>query len=228
MKQVISFFLISVSLSAFAQDFDDEDDFLDSNYLEDQFYAGIVYNLLLNEPQSVIQRNLSYGIHAGFIKDIPLNQKRNFGVALGIGYATNSYYSNILAESTDDGIAYSIPEVTLDRSKFETHAIEFPFEIRWRTSNAIDYRFWRIYAGAKITYNFSRISKFVDDEEGSVSFTNEDIRPLEYGLMLNIGYNTFNIHLYYGLNPILENSARLNTEAIKMRAFRLGLIFYIL
>jgi len=80
----------------------------DSKYLEDQFYVGVAYNALLNQPSEVIQRNLSYNIQLGFIKDIPVNAKRNFGFGLGIGYATNSYFSNIIAEETDTAINYRL------------------------------------------------------------------------------------------------------------------------
>lgn len=227
MKKSILAFFCFIHLFSFTQDLDDTEEFLDSKYLEDQFYAGLAYNGLLNRPEGVIQRNLSYNLQLGFIKDIPVNEKRNFGFALGVGYATNSYYTNIQAASTDGGITYDIPTVSFDRSKLGTHAIEFPLEIRWRTSNAIDYKFWRIYAGGKINYNFARTSKFVD-EIGSDSFSNEDIRQWNYGLMLNFGYNTFNIHLYYELNPILKDGVVFNSQENNMNVFRVGLIFYIL
>lgn len=228
MKKYFLIFLCLFPLLTLAQKIDDSDDeFIDSKYLEDQFYAGLSYNILPNRPNGVIQRNLSYGLQLGFIKDIPFNEKRNFGIALGAGYATNSYYTNVEASEVVGQIQYSIPDEDFDRSKLATHAIEFPLEFRWRTSNAIDYKFWRIYAGGKVNYNFSRSSKLVN-EDGSNSFTNEDIRQWNYGLMLNFGYNTFNIHLYYELNPILNDLVRLGSEEIKMQVFRVGLIFYIL
>src|SRR5690606_9559354 len=68
---------------------------VDTKYLEDQFYIGLGYNLLLNKPDLLSQRNLSYGLQLGFIKDLPLNPERNFGLGVGVGYAVNSYYSNI-------------------------------------------------------------------------------------------------------------------------------------
>lgn len=205
---------------------------IDTKYLEDQFYAGLAYNVLLNKPNGdVIQRNLSYGLQLGFMKDIPINIKRNFGFGLGIGYGTNSYYSNIIAENMSSDITYrlSVEEDQLNRTKFETHAIEFPFELRWRTSNTVDYKFWRIYGGVKAAYLFSRKSKFIsDDTTNNLSFTNEDISQWQYGLTLNFGYNTWNIHLYYSLNPLLENSASLSGDMIEIRPLRVGVIFYIL
>ena len=45
----------------------------DRKYLEDQFYLGVTYNFLMDLPEEAEQRNLSYGLQGGFIKDIPLN-----------------------------------------------------------------------------------------------------------------------------------------------------------
>ena len=58
---------------------------VDKRYLEDQFYAGITYNFMLSLPDDVSQRNFSYGLQSGFIKDIPLNADRNLGLGIGLG-----------------------------------------------------------------------------------------------------------------------------------------------
>src|SRR5690606_31763069 len=63
---------------------------VDTKYLEDQFYVGLTYNFLMDMPTDVTQRNLSYGLHGGFIKDIPLNLGRTVGLGIGIGYGINS------------------------------------------------------------------------------------------------------------------------------------------
>ncbi len=200
----------------------------DGRYLEDQFYIGVGYNILLDAPDEVGQQNLSYNLQAGFIKDIPLNPRRNFGVGLGLGYAVNSYYSNIVSLEEPNTIVYQVMEDSnFNRSKFETHSIELPLELRWRTSTAEEYKFWRIYAGAKLGYVFSGRSKLVTDS-GNDSFSNNDIEKFQYGLMLNFGYNTWNIHAYYALHPLLKEEATLNGNPIDFRVLRIGLIFYIL
>nr|WP_299345978.1 porin family protein [Allomuricauda sp.] len=199
------------------------------NYLEDQFYIGIGINFLGNRPENVVQSSLSYSLQAGFIKDIPLNKSRNFGLGLGLGYAANSYYSNIGAENDTGAILYRILDSEeFQRNKLETHTVEVPFEIRWRTSTPVDYKFWRIYAGIRLGYVFSGRSKTVFDM-GDLSFDNDDIEDFQYGLTLSFGYNTWNVHAYYGLNQILNDTAVLDTnEAIEVNVLRIGLIFYIL
>ncbi|TXN37118.1 PorT family protein [Flagellimonas hymeniacidonis] len=200
-----------------------------SKYLEDQFYIGLGFNFLVDRPMDVSQRSLSYNLQGGFIKDIPFNKRRNFGLGIGLGYATNSYYHNIEASEVGDNVIYEISTSDeFKRSKFETHAIEMPIELRWRTSTLEEYKFWRIYAGAKLGYVFSGRSKLVTDSE-TTGFSNGDIQKFQYGLLLNFGYNTWNIHAYYSLNPLLEDRLTLeNGTPIDIRVLRIGVIFYIL
>lgn len=210
-----------------------QDDF-DDKYLEDQIYIGVGYNFLLDKPEGVIQRNLSYNLQLGIIKDVPLNKKRNFGLGIGLGYATNSYYTNMLAIESAQGVAYRLTNTgeSFDRSKFETHAIEFPFEIRWRTSNPVDYKFWRIYAGFKVEYLFSRRSKLVAEESaafsGETTFSNPNIEQWQFGPMLNFGYNTWNLHLYWALSDFFDENALFEGQALTITPLRIGVIFYIL
>ncbi|MUH38113.1 PorT family protein [Zobellia amurskyensis] len=203
---------------------------VDSRYLEDQFYIGITYNFLLNQPEDVSQRSLSYGLQAGFIKDIPLNRSRTTAIGLGAGYGVYSYYSNLKAEETSSGIVYSILESDgdFDRNKVETHMLEVPFEIRWRNSTAAEYKFWRLYAGMKFGYVFGGRSKLVPTDTNKISFYNEDIRRFQYGLTLNFGYNTFNLHAYYSLTSLFNDDVVVGSESLNSKALRIGLIFYIL
>ncbi|WP_297762674.1 outer membrane beta-barrel protein [uncultured Muriicola sp.] len=95
---VVVLFFLTTPMSA--QEVDQEVDF---NYLEDQFYVGLTYNFILNKPADVNQQNLSYGLQFGFIKDLPLNSSRTFAIGVGLGYAVNSYYTNLeIVELTND------------------------------------------------------------------------------------------------------------------------------
>lgn len=202
----------------------------DAAYLEDQFYFGVNYNFLLNTPVNAEQQNLPYGVQFGFNKDIPLNQARNFGFGLGLGYALNSYYSNIRVTEIGGSLSYEVIDTAngFRRNKLETHAIEVPLQLRWRTSTASDYKFWRIYAGARFAYILGARSKFVSDQE-RISFFNTDIRKFRYGLALNFGFNTFNIHAYYALNNLFtDNISTVTGDPITIRPLRIGIIFYIL
>jgi len=228
MLSLLAFLLLGAPVTA--QEVDSLDlQRVDTQYLEDQFYVGLGYNALRDKPDLFSQRNLSYSLQLGFIKDIPLNADRNFGLGIGFGYAVNSYYSNMVATQGGSGTTYALVEESeFKRSKLETHSLEFPLELRWRTSNATEYRFWRIYGGAKLGYVFSGRSRLVLDGDRQ-GFANDDIDPLQYGLILNVGYHTWNLHFYYGLNPLLKDGAQLDSgESLDLKVLRIGVIFYIL
>ncbi|GGW30011.1 hypothetical protein GCM10007383_14070 [Arenibacter certesii] len=199
-------------------------------YLEDQFYVGVTYNFLRDLPVDVEQRNLSYGLQGGFIKDIPVNWDRTLGFGLGLGYAINSYYSNVRAHKLDSGIAYELLDgnTSYKRNKIETHVIEMPLQLRWRNSTPEEYKFWRIYTGMKLGYVVGNRSKFVGNS-GKIGFKNPDIRNFQYGLTLNVGYNTFNIHAYYALTSLFKQGVSLPSGTpLDLQPLQIGLVFYIL
>jgi len=202
------------------------DSISNTRYFEDQFYVGLSYNFILNHPEGSNQRNLSYGLQAGVIKDIPLNKAGTKAIGIGAGLALNSYYSNLVADISGDDISYSIND-DITRSKLETHLVEFPLEFRWRNSNAEDYKFWRVYGGIKAAYVLGARSKY-DLDDISEGFKNTDLTKFQYGLTLSFGYNTFNVHAYYALTELFDGNASVNGEVLQYRPLRIGLIFYIL
>ncbi|MEP2236738.1 MAG: porin family protein [Maribacter sp.] len=222
MRFVLLFFLASVYSNAQVV----TDSIKDSRYFEDQFYIGLSYNFILNHPEGSNQRNLSYGLQAGIIKDIPLNRAGTKAIGIGTGLALNSYYSNLVADISDEEISYSIND-DITRSKLETHLIEFPLEFRWRNSTSEEYKFWRIYGGIKAAYVLGARSKY-DLDDISEGFKNTDLTKFQYGLTLSFGYNTFNVNAYYSLTDLFDGNASVNGEVLQYRPLRIGLIFYIL
>jgi len=222
MRFLLFFILLTVQSNAQIS----KDSISDHRYFEDQFYLGLSYNFLLNQPEGSNQRNLSYGLLTGVIKDVPLNHSRTKAIGIGVGLALNSYYSNLVAKESGDNISYAIDD-DITRSKLETHLLEFPLEFRWRNSTVEEYKFWRIYGGVKAAYIIGARSKFVSDTT-SDGFYNTDLSRFQYGLTLSFGYNTFNLHAYYALTDLFEGNATVNGEILQYRPLRIGLIFYIL
>lgn len=204
----------------------------DQKYREDQFYFGVSYNFLDDKPSGLRQNGFSTGLQLGFIRDMPINEARNWAVGLGLGLATNTYNQNMLIRSVgSDSYNYEFTNQagsSVRKNKFNTYAIELPLELRWRTSTATEYKFWRVYGGLKMSYVFLNDSKY----EGSLgSFKNRnisDIEKLQYGLTLSAGYSTWNFHVYYALNSIFKDTAMIEGDPITMSSLRVGLIFYIL
>ena len=231
MKYTFILFIFFIGYFGFSQNDDTDKEELYKNYREDQFYASVTYNLLNIKPSDVSQSGFSSGFHFGFIRDMPINDKRDFAFGLGLGISTNSYNQNLRVEKSNNNFLYSIideSEVNVSKNKFTTYLVEVPFEIRWRTSTPTDYNFWRIYTGFKVGYLLYNSTKFKSDA-GNENLSNiDDFNKLQYGLTLSAGYGTWNFHVYYGLNSIFDSNVKLNNEAVDMKSLKVGLMFYIL
>jgi hypothetical protein len=93
-----------------------------------------------------------------------------------------------------------------------------------RTSTATRYKFWRFYPGFKISYVFGEnlsLEKGLGFDGGQLVEYNE----LLYGITFSAGFNKWNIHLYYGLNDLMTNTA--GNEDFGIRDLRVGLVFYV-
>jgi len=202
----------------------------DNLYREDQFYFGVTYNLIGKLPQGMSQNGFSSGFHLGFIRDMPINKTRTFAIGLGLGYSANSFNQNLQISEGAQGIFnYDIVDnTTFTKNKFSMHLLEIPFEFRWRTSTADSYKFWRIYTGIKLGYVFTTTSKFNSSMQNIELKNINDFEKVQYALTLSVGYSTWNAYLYYALNPIFKNEAKIDGESIDINAIKIGLIFYIL
>lgn len=195
---------------------------VDHKYLEDQVYFNLSYIQLLNLPDEISQSGFSFGLYGGFIKDLPLNPRRNIGLGLGLGYGFSNYYFNVnlpVVEPVDD------EPTTIKNNKILLHKVEFPVEIRFRNSTATRYKFWRFYPGVKFAYVFAQNKSFgknLEFEDDEILKVNDFI----YGFTFSVGYNKWNLQLYYGLNDLFTNSMS-NNHNVKINDFRIGLIFYI-
>lgn len=204
---------------------------VDDQYREDQFYLSVTYNLLGNKPNGVSQSGFSSGYHLGFIRDMPINRRRNLAIGVGLGLSSNSYNQTLLISKDANNPQYTIlndNEIQFSKNKFTTYLVEFPIEFRWRTSTATNYDFWRIYTGIKLGYVLFNSSKF-NSSEGDIKLSNiDDFNAFQYGLTFSAGYSNISFHLYYGLNEVFNKDATIDGQAIDMNSVRIGLIFYIL
>ena len=203
---------------------------VDDKYREDQIYFGVFYNSLINSPTDFNQNKFSSSINLGFIRDIPLNKSRNFGLGLGLGYSNSSFHNNLKFSNANNQLDAKIVS-NLDsftKNKWVLNELELPFEIRWRTSTPENYKFWRIYFGLKTSYIISSKVKYESPSN------NQTIRDLPFnnfqsGFTLNAGNNTWNLGVYLGLKSLFDEEFAKNHINIKnIKQFKVGLIFYIL
>ncbi len=223
MKKLFLLFFIGLAISSFAQ----KDSLqLGDAYTEDQLYIIISHNQLLNQPSSISRSGYLFGLSSGYIKDILLTRQGNLSVGLGFGYNFDTFNHGFTITEENNQVVFSY-ENTQSSNKFLAHNLEFPFQFRWRTSDAITYKFWRVYMGIKTTYNLSNKFKYNDGAETFLYKNVSQYQKWQFGATLSVGYDVFTIHAYYGLNPVLKNISP-GTKDISSRIMKIGLVFYVL
>ncbi len=237
-KQWMLFVILSFVVSdAFGQELNADNDnlqkekVLDSLYREDQFYVGLTFNLLWNTPSNIDQTGFSGGFHLGYTRDMPINKRRNVAIGLGLGYSINTYGQNLFIgedEETGQSIFSSLEDVEFDRNRFTTHLVEAPLEFRWRTSVPDTHKFWRIYTGLRLGYLYYFDSNFKQPGNQVGQTKIDELDRWRVGATFTFGWNTFNFHFYYSLNPLFDSNARVGDEEVGFNAAKIGLMFYIL
>ncbi len=200
---------------------------LGDRYADDQIYTSISYTQLYNQPKTISKSGFSYSFSVGFIKDFILNRRGNISLGLGLGYGVDFINHQLKVEEINNATFFSSDNSLLS-NKYNVHNLEFPLEVRWRTSTAKKYKFWRIYTGIKFLYNFSNKFEFLDVNNVHTDFSNiTSYNKFQYGLTLSAGYDAFNFNIFYGLTPIFKD-ANIAGEKINTKVLKFGLIFYIL
>jgi len=199
-----------------------------TRYLEDQIYIGLSMITLTNLADGIAQSGFSNSFSVGFIKDIPANSKGNFAFGVGIGYGGNTYFQNIKITEQNNISYYEIAGADVTKNKFSFQTIDFPIEIRLRTSTLDKYKFWRLYAGGKIGYVVSSSAKFRELGKFTKIKGIPEVNKWQYGLSLSAGYGTWNFNFYYGLSDLFSNAKLDGIKSIEIKDIRIGLIFYIL
>ena len=201
----------------------------DPKYREDQFYATITYNLIQATPPGYNQYSFSTGLSTGFLRDMPVNKRRNHSVALGFGDSYNNIKHSLAVQQAGGVNTYTpLSSDKYDRNKLVLHYLEVPLELRWRNSDSISHKFWRVYLGFKASYLFYDKAQY-EFQGATAKVTNDaNLNKLVYGTYLSVGWNTWNFYAYYGLTPLYNNAVTTNGDKLTMHAIKVGLVFYIL
>ena len=223
-KILNTFFLLLISANLFSQ----KDSLnLGDGYADDQIYVTISLNQFFAQPTVITKSSFSYAFSTGFIKDFTLNTQGSFSVAAGVGYGFDLFNHKLIVEEINNTTTFR-EDASISSNVFKSHNLEFPLEIRWRTSTAIKYNFWRVYTGIKFMYNLSNNFQFDDSVGSTFEYKNVSAyNRLQYGLTISAGYDAFNMNVFYGLSPVFKD-ATINGEAINTKILKFGLIFYIL
>lgn len=226
--------MLYICLTSFEVQAQEKIDFTikDSLYREDQFYLGLNINLLSNLPDGISQSGFAGGIIAGFIRDFPINKRRNLAFGTGIGFSGNTYGHNLLISKNTEGNtsfqALNANETDVVNNRFSTYMLEVPIQFRWRTSTAESNSFYRIYAGFVLGYMYHFRTNF-ETSNNTIQVSNvPELNRLRTGISLSLGSNFVNFHFQYSLNPMFDAILEGTNEQIGIDKFKFGLIFYIL
>lgn len=200
---------------------------LGDGYADDQIYLSVSYSQFNNQPSTITKSNFSYALSGGFMKDIILNKTGTLAIAAGFGYGFDFFNHELKVDELNDETFFNRGNSISD-NVFKAHNLEFPFEIRWRTSTAKKYNFWRVYSGVKLLYNLNNQFQYIDANSNQIKYSNvSSYNKLQYGLTISAGYDAFNINVFYGLTPIYKN-ASINGESVETKILKFGLTFYFL
>jgi len=203
---------------------------VDSLYREDQFYIGLSFNLLSNTPDGFSQNGFSGGLHLGFIRDMPFNERRNKAIGVGLGWSVNSYNSNVVFTENNGNTQFAINPAReeVESNRFNTNLIEMPIQYRWRTSTPTEFSFWRIYTGIKIGYLYSFKSSF-DSPDGKVVVRQPDgLNRWRYFATFTVGNGSFNAFVQYGLNTLFKDVQTVEGNTLDLQSIKFGIEFYLL
>jgi len=197
-------------------------------YLEDQLFFQFSYIVLKNLYSEIVQQGFSNSLSFGFIRDIPLNYRRNVGFGIGMGYERSIYYQNLKIDVDKETgkINYEIMEPgTYRLNAFGIKRMIFPVEFRLRGSTAEKFKFWRVYTGMTFGYT---VGAFTDFENKYVSLRYRHLKKIpskfQYGLHLYAGYADLNAYLYVGLNDLFSPTVQINGEHVPLQDIRFGVM----
>lgn len=196
----------------------------DLKYREDQFYFGVTHSILQDKPKGFSPRTLSLGVQFGFLRDFPINESRTIAIAPGVGYSYFNLHNNLAVMPSNEFVIME----SYNRNAQNRHYIDFPLELRWRTSTPDSHKFWRVYVGLKASYLLT--NKNSTSDELGTSFLQKNTVNLNkwtYSMYVSAGFNTWNLHVSYGLNNIYKDNL-FEGDSNKLRYFNAGLMFYIL
>lgn len=195
----------------------------DPKYREDQFYFGITHSILANSPSGFKPNSFSTGISFGFLRDFPVNKRRNIAIAPGVGIVFYNLRNNL--NVSQDKQQFFINS-DYKRNVQNLTYLEIPIEFRWRTSTMYSHKFWRIYTGVKYSYLLHDNAKY----EGPFGKYNVKSNPAYnksiIGAYVTAGFNTWNVYAYYGFNPIFKKDKLPDNKSLNF--FNVGLMFYML
>jgi len=234
MKYTISFlalFVIQITLGQ-SNLLDKHFSKVDSTYREDQFYIGLGINILIEKPRNMNQSGFSGGFNFGYIRDMPINMRRNISIGVGLGLTLDTYSQNLFIGEQENGetiFEILTNDIEYTTNRFSTYIVEMPIQFRWRTSSIGDRSsFWRIYSGFNLGYIYYFRSRF-EQSQNEINQTDVDeLNRTRLSFYFAFGKSKINFFFKYSLNPLFDGKLNNSNEPVRINEIKAGLVFYIL
>ena len=187
------------SLTVFAQVKPDNKDF---------FFYDLSYLSLMNNGGGLEQQGFSNG-HSLTLMGEKLFGTSRVGIGYGIGYSSENYYTNmaISTNPVNGDEVYTVLNVDSAgaKNKFNQKFVDGAIELRFRTKQANNGRFFRFYVGAKGGIRFAGYSEFVNNDLNVQYRDIDEFSRFHGSVYARIGYGFISLYGSYGLTPIFKS-----------------------
>lgn len=201
MKQVIILLLLTLTTTAMvAQEGEKVEE---RNKHQDHMLVDFGYETFSGRPDYTSFEWYNNGLNIQLFYDQLFGQS-GFSGAVGVGFSTQSYYSNKqIRRDTNKAVLYSdwlAPEMLYEKNKVSTSWVEVPIELRYRSK--IDdwgYR-WKFSVGGKVGFLIDTHDKLVDlNGVKYKTYYFPDMNNIRAGVIARAGYGKVNFTTFFSL-----------------------------
>lgn len=172
------------------------------NEHQDHMLIDFGWETFTNKPNGVEYKWYNNGLNIQLFYDQLIGQT-GLSAAIGVGFSTQSYYSNrqIRRDSTQPGL-YSnwvTPDyVPYQSNKVSTSWVDIPVELRYR-SKVDDWGYrWKFAVGIKTGFLFDTHDKIVSNDNIKYkTYYFPDVNNLRFGLTARAGYGKINFSAFF-------------------------------
>jgi hypothetical protein len=173
-----------------------------------RFSFGLDYytDIWLKKPPDIDTRAINQGISVFGMYNYPFGES-NFSIAVGIGTGFHNMYTKGQIEDIKADTITFIPipdSIDYKRYKLGLSYIDIPLEFRFKTEKK-----FRVAVGAKFGFLIDGKTKYKGNrEDGELVIIKqksvENLQRFRFGPTLRIGYDWFNVFVYYQVTKVFE------------------------
>ena len=174
------------------------------NTHQDHMLVDFGYETFTSNPSNADFRWYNNGLNIQLFYDQLFGQS-GISLAVGVGFSTQSYYSNrqIRRDTTKQEFYPNwmrLENEPYNKNKVSTSFVDIPLELRYRTKMDDNGYRWKFSVGAKIGFLFDTHDKYVDlDGIKYKTYYFPDMNRTRIAMIARIGYGKVNFYGSFGL-----------------------------